>query len=112
MSRHEPPKLERSSLAGRYSAHSPDRKYDRRRDLPALIAVWPTEIDHPNDGGHLVLLSKLRRALRLERRRGLAGHWTYDLARHAQLLIAYRHELAAAGRAQSSHGGRCNDDAA
>ena len=104
MSRHEPPKLQKSSLAGGYSAHSPDRKYDRRRDLPALIAVWPSEINDPTDGGRLVLLSKLRRALRMERRRVLAGHWTYDLARHAQLLNAYRHELAAAERARSRDG--------
>lgn len=36
----------------------------------------------------------MRRALRLERQRGRAGHWAYDLARHAQLLRAYRSEVA------------------
>ncbi|CAN1725104.1 protein of unknown function [Hyphomicrobium sp. 1Nfss2.1] len=34
----------------------------------------------------------MRRALRLERQRGIAGHWAYDLARHAALLNAYRAE--------------------
>ncbi|HAH63923.1 MAG TPA: hypothetical protein DCL72_00255 [Rhizobiales bacterium] len=39
-------------------------------------------------------LMKLRRALRAERRRGLAGHWSYDLNRHLGLLSAYKGELA------------------
>jgi hypothetical protein len=37
----------------------------------------------------------LRRALRAERQRGIGGHWSYDLARHAQLLHAYRAEAKA-----------------
>jgi hypothetical protein len=41
------------------------------------------------------IVAKLRKALRAERRRGLAGHWTYDLARHIELLRLYRGELAA-----------------
>jgi len=45
--------------------------YLRSRDLPKLIALWPHD-----------LLAKLRRAPRAERRRGLAGHWSYDLNRH------------------------------
>jgi hypothetical protein len=36
----------------------------------------------------------MRRALRIERQRGRGGHWAYDLARHAQLLRAYRTEVA------------------
>jgi hypothetical protein len=40
------------------------------------------------------MLTKLRGALRAERRRGIAGHWTYDLARHVELLHLYRQELA------------------
>ena len=40
------------------------------------------------------IVCKLRRALRAERRRGVAGHWTYDLARHVELLRVYRLELA------------------
>jgi hypothetical protein len=42
----------------------------------------------------LRVLGRLRKALRAERRRGLAGHWTYDLARHIELLRLYRAELA------------------
>lgn len=36
------------------------------------------------------LVAQLRRALRRERARGLAGHWTYDLGRHRALLAAWR----------------------
>lgn len=35
-------------------------------------------------------LAALRRALRAERERGVQGHWAYDLARHRELLHAYR----------------------
>jgi hypothetical protein len=68
--------------------------YVRARDLPKLIGLWPSEIEDQTLAGHERLLKLLRRALRLERQRGLAGHWTYDLARHANLLKAYRYELA------------------
>lgn len=69
--------------------------YCRSRDLPRLVALWPEEIMDESASGRLKLIAKLRRALREERRRGLAAHWAYDLARHAGLLHAYRNELAA-----------------
>ena len=47
--------------------------------------------------GRRNIVCKLRRALRAERRRGIAGHWTYDLARHAELVRVYRLELASSG---------------
>ncbi len=72
------------------------RAYDRVRDLPALLPVWPTEVDDTSAPGRLALLAKLRRALRQERKLGAGGHWTYDLARHAALRSAYRAEVAAA----------------
>lgn len=68
--------------------------YERRRDLPRLLPLWPHEIDAAAPAEHARLLARLRRALRQERLRGLAGHWAYDLARHAQLLRAYRCETA------------------
>jgi hypothetical protein len=70
------------------------RHYDRRRDLPRLLPLWPHEIEASSLGEHARLLARMRRALRLERQRGRAGHWAYDLARHAQLLRAYRAEAA------------------
>ncbi len=71
----------------------------RARDLPKLVPLWPREIETLCRADHARLLAKLRRALRSERQRGLCGHWAYDLARHAQLLRAYRAETAAYLRA-------------
>ena len=68
--------------------------YSRARDLPKLIALWPHELDDQSQEGMFRVLAKLRRALRAERRRGLAGHWSYDLNRHLGLLSAYKGELA------------------
>jgi hypothetical protein len=44
-----------------------------------------------NDPGKI--LARLMRSLRDERRRGLAGHWSYDLNRHIALAQAYAAEL-------------------
>jgi aspartate/tyrosine/aromatic aminotransferase len=70
------------------------RVYSRARDLPKLIALWPQELDDMSHAGRLRVLAKLRSALRAERRRALAGHWSYDLNRHLGLLSAYKGELA------------------
>ncbi len=66
--------------------------YDRMKDLSGLLALWPWEIEDMTCEGHRRLVALLRRALRLERQRGIAGHWTYDVARHARLLRAYKCE--------------------
>jgi hypothetical protein len=63
-------------------------------ELPRILPLWPHELDDASQEGRRRILAKLRRALRAERRRGLAGHWTYDLARHVELLRVYRLELA------------------
>lgn len=68
--------------------------YVRSRDLPRLRALWPEEIEDRTEDGTRRLLAKLRRALRAERRRARAGHWSYDLNRHLGLLSAYKGELA------------------
>jgi len=76
-------------------------RYQRHRDLPRLLPLLAEEIAVRSDDNHARLVAMLRRALRIERRRGLAGDWTYDIARHAGLLEAYRMEAAAlADRAQ------------
>ena len=59
-----------------------------------MLPLWPGELDDESPEGRRRILARLHRALRAERRRGLAGHWTYDLARHAELLRVYRMELA------------------
>jgi hypothetical protein len=86
------------------TASGADAAYVRKRDLPRLLPLWPHELAATTDADRAVLLARLRRALRAERQRGLAGHWTYDLARHAQLLRAYRAEEAAHLRATGRTG--------
>lgn len=71
------------------------RHYDRHAELARVLPLWPHELDDQTPQGRMRVLAKLRSALRAERRRGVAGHWTYDLARHAELLRVYRLELAA-----------------
>ena len=74
--------------------------YVRARDLPRLIALWPQELEDQTSEGSLLILSKLRRALRAERRRALAGHWSYELNRHLGLMTAYKAELGLMRRAK------------
>jgi hypothetical protein len=71
--------------------------YNRRTELPRVLPLWPNELDDESLEGRRRILGLLRRALRAERRRGIAGHWTYDLARHVELLRVYRLELAESG---------------
>lgn len=79
--------------------------YDRARDLPRLLPVWARDLEDDSRAGRARLVALIRRALRAERARGLAGHWSYDLARHAQLRAALDAELALA--AGSSGEPRC-----
>ena len=85
------------------------RPYDRRRELARVLPVWPHEIEDETPTGRARIIAKLQSALRAERRRGIAGHWTYDLGRHMELLRLYRLELAALGvpsiGAHSTRGG-------
>jgi len=95
----------RSARAGPQShSDAGTRAYDCARDLPKLLPLWPREIASLNSADHARLLARLRKALRAERQRGLSGHWTYDLVRHAQLLRAYRAETAAYLRAAAASG--------
>lgn len=71
-------------------------RYDRGRDVPLLLPMWPADLADTSVEGRERFIALLRRALRAERARGLAGHWTYDLARHAQLRAALDAELALA----------------
>ena len=78
----------------------PDLAAISGRDLPRLIARWPHELADQSPEGSLLILSKLRRALRAERRRALAGHWSYELNRHLGLMTAYKAELGLMRRAK------------
>ena len=81
---------------GRIRATRPPRTVpDRRTALSKALAFWPHELDDESPPARRRIVARLRRALRAERQRGIAGHWTYDLARHIELLRLYRTELAA-----------------
>jgi hypothetical protein len=68
-----------------------------RRDLvlPRLIPVGPDEIAGPEPATGRRLCALIARALRAERCRGRAGHWSYDLNRHIGLAQALKAERAA-----------------
>lgn len=70
----------------------PNPPLSNLEELARLLPLWPHEMADLSIAGREKRLALLRRALRAERRRGQAGHWTYDLARHAALLRCYRRE--------------------
>lgn len=80
----------RSALARSLEAGA--AAYDRRRMLPRLIAAGPDLVGDETPEGRLRVIRLLGRALRGERCRGRAGHWTYSLDRHIGLVQAIRAE--------------------
>ncbi len=74
------------------------RPYDRTTDLPRLLPLLAADLQTPTREAHARLVALLRRALRAERIRASRRHWTYNPARHAALVRALRHEVAALHR--------------
>jgi len=71
--------------------------YERRRHLPWLAKATPAEIESDDPATGHAIIARLERSLRAERRRGRAGHWTYDINRHialSQALAAERARIA------------------
>jgi hypothetical protein len=66
----------------------------RDAQLQKLLPLWPHEIADRSFNGVARIVALLARALRSERQRGKAGHWTYDLSRHLALVNALRRERA------------------
>jgi len=66
----------------------------RTRNLLQLVPLWPSEIDANEPGAATRVVAALERALRGERRRGRAGHWSYVMNRHVALARALRQERA------------------
>jgi hypothetical protein len=66
--------------------------YDRGRMLPRVLPLGPDDIFGPEPETTRAIVLKLARALRTERARGRAGHWTYDLNRHLGLVQALKAE--------------------
>lgn len=72
--------------------------YERKHALPRLLAIADSELAPDNPEMSQKIIARLARALRSERQRGRAGHWTYDLNRHialAQAIDAERRQLGA-----------------
>jgi hypothetical protein len=67
----------------------------RRAELSRLLPLWPHEISNLSSAGRRRIIATLEKALRAERCRGIAGHWAYDLARHAALVKNLKSECAA-----------------
>ena len=66
--------------------------YRRQRCLPALLPLTPAEVADTGEAMRRRIVGRLARALRAERTRGRAGHWSYDINRHIALLQAYEAE--------------------
>lgn len=90
------------------SGGPPDAR-DRDQEIARLVGLWPAEIADVSPNGRAHLIGKLKQVLKAERLRGRAGHWTYDLARHAALLGVLRRERAALAalrsKASAAHNG-------
>jgi hypothetical protein len=67
-------------------------EYQRAQQLPALLKLWPKDLDDYSYPGTLKLAALLRKALRAERIRARAGYWAYDLNRHLGLIEALKAE--------------------
>jgi hypothetical protein len=64
--------------------------FDRALYLPRVLPGFQEDDLAPQ--ARRRTLARLARALRMERQRGRAGHWSYDLNRHIALAQAYESE--------------------
>jgi hypothetical protein len=91
-----------ASRAFRALTSAGSEHYDRALHLPRVLPLGPQEIADVSENGRRAILRRLARALRAERNRGRAGHWTYDLNRHIALSQAYAAERAALTRVRDA----------
>ena len=66
--------------------------YDRQKDLPRLIPLWPDQVKDDTLGGIKKIIKKIDIALQSERRKAKTNHWSYNLTKHIGLLIAFKAE--------------------
>ena len=66
--------------------------YERKKQLRRLLPLASVNIDGDEPANTRRIVLHLAHALRQERGRGRAGHWTYDLNRHIALAQAYKAE--------------------
>jgi len=69
-----------------------NKKYLRAVDLPHLIPLWPRELEDTSKEATLMIIKKLQKALRTERKRAAMGHWSYSINKHKALLEALNTE--------------------
>lgn len=105
----DPVRAAGAALRAALSERAVDDSYDRRRVLPRLIAIDPSELERGGATLDKDIRRRLARALRAERRSGLAGHWTYDLNRHLALLQAFAAESRRKKRRPAEPGGASGD---
>jgi hypothetical protein len=91
----------------RNSANASNRAAVHTTDLARLLPLWPHELYDMTTAGREKRICLLRKSLRAERRRGLAGHWTYDLGRHSALLRCYKREVDLAQAHSSTQPSAC-----
>jgi hypothetical protein len=95
----ERPMIDRTDEAAfRSGRRGPRIEWQREKMLPRLIGVGPEEIADRSGGGRSRILRRLMSALRSERMRGRAGHWSYSLDRHVGLVQAVEAERGALRR--------------
>ncbi len=85
-------RIRRRFARGVRSGSEAEAAYDRRLHLPRLLPLDPDAIADFSVEASRRIVRRLASALRSERTRGRAGHWTYDLNRHLALIQAYRAE--------------------
>ena len=66
--------------------------YDRQKDLPRLIAIWPSLLEDDTQEASRKIIEKIQKALQTERRKSKTGHWSYNLTKHIGLLTALKAE--------------------
>ena len=72
----------------RQAVRAGEARYERKRHLPWLARATPDEIASDDPAVTRSIVTRLARALSAERRRGRAGHWSYDINRHIALMQA------------------------
>lgn len=68
--------------------------YDRERDLPRHLAIWPRELRDYSIPGTETIIARIQKVLRACYAAALRDHWSYSVNRHIALLAALKCERA------------------
>jgi hypothetical protein len=76
-------------------------------DALRCLPIWPKDLADRSREGRRKLIAIIEREMRKERRLGLAGHRSYDVARHAKLTQLLKEERRLLGMLErASHARR------